>query len=677
MHSNRKLSQYLKLGIIIVMVIIFSCYPTFASDSKCSWVTKDSLDTIYVFLTNLWKFFSWIWIVLWNFAGVLMTNAMVYWEFMHLDSFLWKIWQMSRTIANYALWFLFIYYIFKYIFFKDDKPPIGKVKDILVASVLVQISRFMVMVLVDLSTIGLATVSSFSSQVLSADSKMLETFKSEMVKSDVLNDKKIIVINAFTDDYLEWDNSTWFSIEKTEWGGWSVDPKKETMDALLPSASNLWGPFIYLWATAFKAQDFVTRPIPVSANCVDTIEKVITNLILQSWTVILYSIALALLIVLLVMRLAFLRIFIAISPIVVLIYALDLSSIKKWNLLNNDIKDILDLKKVIVLIFKPVIFAFWISMMFIVVVTVQRLFDQSASSYLDNVGLSDKSKTWTRTDAIPKISSTLENAWIVSVYLKNWATSLKDVVLALITLVLMWQLIKLALTWSIWSIWGFNENSQLSQRMNKMLKNTWKVFWGIWVIPTPKGRMWFNQVWDSDYGYSPLITEAKGKLEKEFTKRDKSQETILALLWEWDKVVVKSVTETQKGDIIRAVRPDNAPSVFVDKLDALKKSNDWALKFEDVWKEIQDWVTKRKDLETTNRDYYKTMYNYFGKANWDALCTEINKDEKNFSIKNWFDKNSSGFKEFYTNVLKGNEKYDNYKDFIDKWGIITTKSENK
>ena len=173
------------------MVIIFSCYPTFASD-KCSWVTKDSLDTIYVFLTNLWKFFSWIWIVLWNFAGVLMTNAMVYWEFMHLDSFLWKIWQMSRTIANYALWFLFIYYIFKYIFFKDDKPPIGKVKDILVASVLVQISRFMVMVLVDLSTIGLATVSSFSSQVLSADSKMLETFKSEMVKSDVLNCNKRI-----------------------------------------------------------------------------------------------------------------------------------------------------------------------------------------------------------------------------------------------------------------------------------------------------------------------------------------------------------------------------------------------------------------------------------------------------------------------------------------------------
>ncbi len=670
MHNNRKLSQYFKLGIIIVMVIVFSCYPTFASD-KCSWVTKDSLDTIYVFLTNLWKFFSWIWIVLWNFAGVLMTNAMVYWEFMHLDSFLWKIWQMSRTIANYALWFLFIYYIFKYIFFKDDKPPIGKVKDILVASVLVQISRFMVMVLVDLSTIGLATVSSFSSQVLSADSKMLETFKSEMVKSDVLNDKKIIVINAFTDDYLEWDNSTWFSIEKTEWGGWSVDPKKETMDALLPSASNLWGPFIYLWATAFKAQDFVTRPIPVSANCVDTIEKVLTNLILQSWTVILYSIALALLIVLLVMRLVFLRIFIAISPIVVLIYALDLSSIKKWNLLNNDIKDILDLKKVIILIFKPVIFAFWISMMFIVVVTVQRLFDQSASSYLDNVGLSDKSKTWTRTDAIPKISSTLENAWIVSVYLENWATSLKDVILALITLVLMWQLIKLALTW-----WGFNENSKLSQRINKVVDKTWKLFWEIWVVPTPKWSMWLNQIWDPEYGYSPLITEAEGRLKKEFTKRDKSEQTILELLWKWGKVVVKTIPQEQVDNHFRKAFDESASaSMFVDRLKDLKGENEWALKYENVERKILEWIRKYKDKDSKSKDY-EYMSDYFGgRKYWSKLAQDSR--EEGFKLGNRFNKYDDSFKAFYTNVLKGNEEYRNYKEFIDKWGIITTKSENK
>jgi hypothetical protein len=111
---------------------------------------------------------------------------------------------------------MFIYYLFRYIFFKDDKPPVSKIKDILVASVLVQVSWFMVMVLVDLSTIALATVSSFPSQVMSVDSELTETFKSEIVKSELLNDKKNIVVNAFTDEYLKSNNTTWFSVEESE-----------------------------------------------------------------------------------------------------------------------------------------------------------------------------------------------------------------------------------------------------------------------------------------------------------------------------------------------------------------------------------------------------------------------------------------------------------------------------
>ena len=110
MENNRKLSQYLKLWIIIVMVIVFSSYPTFAEE--CNWDTQDALILLNTFITNLWRLFSWIWIILWNIAGVLMTNVMVYWEFMHLDTFLWKIWQMTRSIANYTLWFLFVYSLF-------------------------------------------------------------------------------------------------------------------------------------------------------------------------------------------------------------------------------------------------------------------------------------------------------------------------------------------------------------------------------------------------------------------------------------------------------------------------------------------------------------------------------------------------------------------------------------
>jgi len=664
MHNNRKLPQYLKLGIIIVMVMVFSCYPTFAADGWCSWETKDVFEMIHVFFSNLWRFFSWIWLVLWNFAGVLMTNSMIYWEFMHLDWFLWKIWQMSRTVANYALWFMFIYYLFRYIFFKDDKPPVSKIKDILVASVLVQVSWFMVMVLVDLSTIALATVSSFPSQVMSVDSELTKTFKSEIVKSELLNDKKTIVVNAFTDEYLESNNSSWFSVEKSEWDNSSVDPKKTTIDALLPSPNNLWGPFIYLWATAFKAQKYINRPIPESATCVDSVEKVFTNLILDAWMVILYSIALALLIVLLVMRLGYLRIFIAISPIVVLVYALDITKIKKAN-------DIFDLKKAIILIFKPAIFALWISLMFIVVVTVQRLFDQSMDSYLDSVGVTDKQQTSTKKDVIPKVSSSIEDAWIVSVYLKNWVKSLKDVMLSLITLVLMWQLVKLALNWSIW---GFNENSKFSQKMKKMVDSTWKLFWTVWVVPTPKGMMWFNQVRDSSGEYSPLLNKARAKLEKSFTDRDKSTETIRELLWKWDSSWIKSVTEFQKESYIKHVMDQMyAPGDFVTWLSKLRAENNWKLKYSDVKSEISTWIKNHKND--------KRMVQYFGNETiWNLVAEGSNAE--NFDIWKWWeDHNNQWFETFYRTVLLGGREpsavYKRYQDFIDSRkgnGIIASKA---
>jgi hypothetical protein len=51
---------------------------------------------------------------------------------------------------------------------------------------------------------------------MSVDSELTETFKSEIVKSELLNDKKNIVVNAFTDEYLKSNNTTWFSVEESE-----------------------------------------------------------------------------------------------------------------------------------------------------------------------------------------------------------------------------------------------------------------------------------------------------------------------------------------------------------------------------------------------------------------------------------------------------------------------------
>ena len=657
MENNRKLSQYLKLWIIIVMVIVFSSYPTFAEE--CSWDAKETLDMLNTFITNLWRFCSWIWIILWNIAGVLMTNVMVYWEFMHLDNFLWKIWQLTRSIANYALWFLFIYSIFKYIFFKVDKPPMDQIKNILVASVLVQASWFLVMVLVDLSTIALATVSSFPAQVLSDNSTLMQTMKGEMVWSRILNDKKIVVINAFSDEYLKWDNDSWYSIEK--WGDdSSVDPEKKTVDAMMPSANNLWWPFIYLWATAFEP--YKNRQIPESADCVGATEKVITNFLFDAWTTILYSLALILFIVLLVMRLVYLWIFIAISPIVIL-----LSVVKVIKINKND--DILSLSKAVWLIFKPVVFALWMSLMFLVVIVFQGVLNKSITSTFPwDVSTSGSWNLSTSRDVIPKVSSSLEDAWIVSVYLKEWTRTMKDIILSFIVLVLMWQMVKMALTSSF--AW-FSNNNSIAKKMESIVRKTWEAIWNIWVIPTPEWRLWFNSVWDGDS--SRLIDWTVAGLETQFKKRDRSTETVLDFLWKWGGKVVRDLSDNEKKTCLKNyLLQDSDPSVFVTELNQLRDKYD-GFRFQNLRNEINSWIMKFASLDSLDPKYKNMSVYFWIPKNWNDIANYAKNSNGTFDIVDWRNNNSNiWFTDFYENVLRSGEtniekKYDTYKDFENYW----------
>jgi hypothetical protein len=53
-----------------------------------------------------------------------------------------------------------------------------------------------------------------------------------------------------------------------------------------------------------------------------------------------------------------------------------------------------------------------------------------------------------------------------------------------------------------------------------------------------------------------------------------------------------------------------------------------------------------------------------GKNYWGKLAQDSR--EEGFKLGNRFNKYDDSFKAFYTNVLKGNEEYRNYKEFIDK-----------
>lgn len=110
-------------------------------------ILQSILKIVYVLLRP----FLWI-------AGLAMDNSLVYGEVFHLDKALWQFWQIARTLANFIIWFVFVRNVFKYIFdIKSGKADTSSVTKIitklLVSSVGVNMSRWIMEVLISLSTI--------------------------------------------------------------------------------------------------------------------------------------------------------------------------------------------------------------------------------------------------------------------------------------------------------------------------------------------------------------------------------------------------------------------------------------------------------------------------------------------------------------------------------------------
>lgn len=94
-------------------------------------------------------------------AGKAMDNSMVYGEFMNLDKPLYMLWNMSRTLANFAIGWVLLWKIFNYIFSKETGTP-AILKDIIIRWTLIVLwinfSWFGLWVLIDLSTVATYTL---------------------------------------------------------------------------------------------------------------------------------------------------------------------------------------------------------------------------------------------------------------------------------------------------------------------------------------------------------------------------------------------------------------------------------------------------------------------------------------------------------------------------------------
>ncbi len=119
--------------------------------------TATNTDFITEIITLLESVLKIIYMLLWPLlfiAGLAIDNSMIYWEVFWLDQPLWQFWNIMKNFANFSLWFIMLYYILKNIFSPLwENNVFDTIKKIVIATVAIQASWFLVWAVVDISTI--------------------------------------------------------------------------------------------------------------------------------------------------------------------------------------------------------------------------------------------------------------------------------------------------------------------------------------------------------------------------------------------------------------------------------------------------------------------------------------------------------------------------------------------
>ena len=147
----------------------------------------------------------------------LVDNSFVYGEVFGFDAVLWKLWNLTKNLANFALWFLVVYKIFEYLLKWDKKTDVKKLLiSALIAWVWIQASWFLMAALIDVSTILAYGVGSLPLSILWEDnSSTTEGGKDTSLAYNPYVLKTVVYVNVSDVD----TTSIYLTNYKTGWGG--------------------------------------------------------------------------------------------------------------------------------------------------------------------------------------------------------------------------------------------------------------------------------------------------------------------------------------------------------------------------------------------------------------------------------------------------------------------------
>ena len=445
---KKKIIKFILIALMIIWIISFSFANSATSPNTIWWEDPSFISRIADLLNIIWLPFAVI-------AGKLFTNDLVYGSLFGIDSVLWKIWQFSRTIANYTIWFIFIIWIFGYFIWKVQNifQILGK---IVIASVLVNASWFLLAVIIDLSTILLVAGWSMPMHLI---------WTSATKPINKIKYCSVIEIDP---------TSAWRELKETRNITICKEGSEKEMDAenFFSKMNSLTWPLVFIWSSILNVdKDWRMDAGQINENN-DTKKSSKIRAFLHTMIVFLFVIPIILLVIIWIIRVFWLRIYISFSPLLVLDY------IFGWKYVSSKNKA-LKLSNVIWLIFQPalVVMAMWVSVIFLA--TVQTAF----------IGWDDENKAKEELWICKESSLCINKKPVVTM---EWSLA-KDfmeevgwifgyIILTILSFVLMWWMIKLA----------FHSTEITSSIADSTFKFAEEWLKAVPIIPT---KAWWVWVW--------------------------------------------------------------------------------------------------------------------------------------------------------------------------------------
>jgi len=433
----------------ILFIVFFVLNFSFASTTT-TWSNfniSNGLQAINDLLKGVWMLLA---IITWK----LYTNDLLYWTSIHLDNLLWYMWEFSRTMANFIIWFILIVSIFLMFFWKI-KNILSTIWKLALASILVNASWFIIAVVIDISTVLLVAVWSFPLSLL----WKLPTSATKNLTYCV-------------------NPHIWFKVSKdvhNPIGRFYTCNKKDKKTINKPTEflekmNNMTWPLFYMWASILNIDKNFNVDTSDVKKWDDVLKTISISFVLQFVTIVLFVVPIILLIIIWIIRIFWIWLYIVFSPLIFL------DQVFWWKVWTKHKAFVF--KNMVWLIFQPVlvVFALWVSLIFLV---------SLQSAFLSNWNNDSAKKAlwvcWTGSLCVENDVKIVTIKWnLINNIVKDSWWVFGYMILTILSIMLLWAMIRLSFKSS-------EITSSISDSVYKFTEESLKT---VPIIPTPYWWVW-------------------------------------------------------------------------------------------------------------------------------------------------------------------------------------------